>query len=424
MRRNIVLMMMLAMAVLLGSCGKKSSMDEATEKALIEKYGEPVEVSVSKPGTLSEKLEGLKDGDGVFLRIFGELNGTDIVALNNCYCHSSVKVLDLLDADFVAGGKPYDIINFDGDSISLTEDHVAGQNILSRMTSTEQLFLPLTLTKIDAEAFNGLRSLTYVRLPQSLTIIGDRAFSGSDEMASVELPEGLDSLGAKVFGDGIKTIRIPKSVRRLAKDRLGEFTDIYMEWTPDELRAFQDFNLEWLKHESKGQGVSTFTFMRPTLHVPADYIEAYKSTFKNYGAVVADNGDEPEPAAESASLNNTLMGRWSNNNDPTIEMVLAAEQGDHDGIQGMGYLLAANEYFEYDLKLVFKNLTADGNNIRVSYDKIEQTYADPDDPDSAADAGEKKIGEGELTVVALGSGKAKIESSESRLNGVQMFKAQ
>ena len=77
-----------------------------------------------------------------------------------------------------------------------------------------------------------------------------------------------------------------------------------------------------------------------------------------------------------------------------------------------------------ELKLVFKNLTADGNNIRVSYDKIEQTYADPDDPDSAADAGEKKIGEGELTVVALGSGTAKIESSESRLNGVQMFKAQ
>lgn len=430
MKRNMMFVLLSALVVLLGSCGKQSSMDEATERALVEKYGEPVEVSVAEPGTLGAELAELKDP--VFLRIFGKLNGTDLAALNSSECREGVKVLDLLDADFVAGGKPYASTALSGDSLSLTADHVAGSRMFFNMNVVEQLFLPLTLTRAEADAFDGLYQLTYVRLPETLTVIGDRAFYSCSKLATIDLPEGIDSLGASVFGESMTKLRIPRSVRHMSKERLGKFTDMYMAWTADEIAGFDSTNVEWIRMDSPTQGRTTFIFMRPTLHVPADAIAAYETAFRGYGKVVADNGDDTADAADApdagpqdgtAQPNPALMGRWSNNNDPVIEMVLAAEQGDHDGYEGMGYVQAANEYFEYDLVLVIKSITPEGDNLRLTYDKMEQTYADPDDPEGEP-GGSRKVGEGQLTVVVSGPGKCKLESTEKRLNGVTLTKAQ
>lgn len=126
MMKNFLLhMVAVAFVLAIFSCGKtsKSSMDETTQQELIEAYGEPLEVSLSEPGTLSEALDGQKLGDVVFLRVFGPMDGDDIAFLNESDLQHSLKVLDLLDAHLVAGGKAY-YIDVSDEKIKMEEDNV------------------------------------------------------------------------------------------------------------------------------------------------------------------------------------------------------------------------------------------------------------------------------------------------------------
>lgn len=424
MRHNWILMTLLSALVLLTTgCGTKSSMDEETLQALIEEYGEPTVVELSEPGTLEEHLGDVADDSKkVFLRISGPLNGTDIIFLNS-YKFNVTLCLDLLDAVIVAGGEPYEkrFGIFDDGTPVVTEDNVVGYRMFSGLNNLQKIFLPTTIVRIDDDAFEYVDHLSYVRLPESLKIIGDEAFYGC-ALTEVELPDGLDSLGRNVFSKGVKSIRIPQSVRHMS-ETTGEYQDIYMEWTPNEIKAFKDYDVQWTETGSRSQGHFTITFRRPRLHVPEQYIEAYKETFKGYTGVVADNGDED--SGVRGVLDTSLFGRWNNQNDPQVSMVLSRELAEADGIDGVGYLDASNEYYETEFRLKFKTHQPEGNNILITYDKLEMEYTgDPDDYDSDVEVVEHVTGQGELTIIPQGDDKVKIKSSEARINGAVLFRMQ
>jgi len=429
---------MLAFAV--SSCNEspKSSMDEATEQELIRLYGEPYVVNLSEPGTLEEVVESERKGDIKFLRVFGDMNGDDIAYLNACEFRQALLVLDLLDAHFVAGGKAY-YKDFDDVEYQITDGHVMGGYLLHALIELRQLFLPQDITAIGDYAFNSLYELKYVRLPATLKTLGKNAFNSCPQLESLDLPEGLTEMGESAFYGckKLKSLRIPKSVKTIGGGSFGEFEHLYISWTPDEFEAIkkqEDFDyIEF--DEDTPPGVTRFRLRRPALHVPANMVAAYKERFTTYHvevdteAVPAADAAENAPAEQpkEATINKALLGRWGNNSDPSIYMVLAEKSGTYDERKGYGYLTAANEYYEFDFLLVFTSITPDGDNIKVHYNKMESyCTGDPDSYDSE-DAGEwveEKVGEGDLIVIPQAGGKVKIDCTEKRIKNKLLSKSQ
>lgn len=391
-------------------CGteeKKASMDAATEKDLIAQYGNPVLITVKEPGTLQQMFEESETnwGETRFLRLAGDLNGTDIAALNSQLESSCINALDMLDVNIVEGGDPY--YDF-GTEPLYTKNNVIGKEFITK-GYVQQLFLPLSAKEIQENALYYCEHLTYVKLP-----------------------DGLEKIGHNPFPQGVKTINIPRSVKYLDEDGIGEFEEIYMEWTAEELANFQDYSVQWLLHESEGHR-STFTFKRPTLHVPAGTEAAYEATFKGFGKIVATGNEETKKeenaeaeanaeAKEEGVLNKSLMGLWVNNDEASVMLELSDTYKTFDAGKGYGYVLAANEYYEYDFKLVFTSISPDGDNIKVKYDEIESYfegegdgYHDNYDDEVDGEWKEKKIGSGELTLQPQGS-KMKIISSKKRIS--------
>lgn len=281
----------LVAAMVMNGCGEyESSMDEETERALVEKYGEPVVVELAKPGALKGKL-GYKDGQELpFLRVAGQMGAEDFAYLNTFEGRYGLKVIDLLDATIVAGDSAY-LKNMDEDAYKITKDNVLGSYMFDGMSRIEKLYLPLNLTKIEKSALYGRYNLDYVFIPQGVKEIGDYAFKGCSQLSSLVLPDSLEIIGYQPFSEGIKSIRIPRTVQELSNSGIGEIEDIYMEWPPEEVEKFQDVSLEWIRFEHNGNQ-STMHFIRPTLHVPAEYVDAYKQAFRGSCKVVADTDKE------------------------------------------------------------------------------------------------------------------------------------
>ena len=290
--RQILIFFFLALLLIVSSCTPQvSSMDEETEHQLIEQYGEPTVVRLSRAGTLRQQLTEIGEQQWQFIRVMGEMNAEDFAYLNSCEARFYVRVLDLLDATILAGDSAY-LKNMDEDAYLITEDNVLGSYQFDGLLHLEKLYLPLRLTKIAAKALFGRSDLDYISMPQTLREVGDYAFNGCSRLTSVVLPDSLRIIGNQPFPSSVKSIRIPRSVQTLHQSGVGEFEDIYMEWTPAEVEKFKDVSLEWIKYSHEGDR-PIVTFMRPTLHVPADYVEAYKESFRTVCHVVPDETHNP-----------------------------------------------------------------------------------------------------------------------------------
>lgn len=285
---NILAFVLLLFLLLICACNQQpvSSMDEETEQALVEQYGEPTVVRLSRPGTLRSQLSALPAEQFRFIRIFGTMNAEDFAYLNSCDNHSDILVLDLLDASVVAGDSAY-LKNFGEDAFRITEDNTMGCYQFDGLFQLQRLYLPLTLTKLCDKAFYSKYNLDYIALPPSLREIGDYVFDGCSHLTSVVLPDSLLSIGYHSFPSSVQSLRIPRSVCQLHDGGIGEQEEYYMEWTPDELSPFENVSFEWIKMRHDGPRTIT-SWVHPTLHVPAAYVEAYKEAFHTPNKVVAN----------------------------------------------------------------------------------------------------------------------------------------
>lgn len=207
--------------------------------------GKPVDtvkdtVTVASPGTLNTLIPDSLVTRISLLKVNGKINSTDIKFIRliagyddkNKTTHSSLSVLDLSDANIVAGGDAYLI---EGDKSLTTVDNVLPERAFYNVSGLNKLYLPKTMKSFGNGAFGRLVSLdslyiptgadkeyvvmdkviynadttnvlaTYsyregeVTLPATVTKINDYGMSGASMLTRVNLPASLKFIGNEAF---------------------------------------------------------------------------------------------------------------------------------------------------------------------------------------------------------------------------------
>lgn len=135
----------------------------------------------------------------------------------------------------------------------------------------EQLELPLNLTAIPANCFQGCKNLTQLYLPSSITDIGAGAFSQCTSLETVEfgkgftsltfssnvfamstslkhvvLPEGLQNIGDGMFNQckSLESIRLPNSLQHIGKDAFKQCESLAYLTIPASVKTIGDAAFE------------------------------------------------------------------------------------------------------------------------------------------------------------------------------------
>ena len=154
----------------------------------------PVTVNVTTAGTLNTLVTSDQKFTTTSLVVKGDLNGADILFLREMAgsdkkgvaTEGKLEVLDLTEANFVAGGGDY----YDK---SLTEkgspaDATVGSYCFAG-TILKEVKLPNSVTKIKDSAFEKCAALTSVTFSKDVTEVGTSAFSGCTSLKSFEFPK-------------------------------------------------------------------------------------------------------------------------------------------------------------------------------------------------------------------------------------------
>lgn len=136
------------------------------------------EVRCPAPGQLSTVL----GTDCTHIKIYGDLNGTDIKYIRSLIIDHQLTSLDLEDANIVAGGEAYK-------DTEVTQNNVVGKSMFHSCKKLTSLTLPTSITKIGLFAlrFSGVKSIT---IPANVTTITDGFAWGAADLAEIIVAEG------------------------------------------------------------------------------------------------------------------------------------------------------------------------------------------------------------------------------------------
>ena len=185
---------------------------------------------VANAGELSSIIPENEKHTITSLKIFGELNGTDIkfIRKNMVKCGSTetfgaLKILDLSEATIVEGGDAYY-------NSYTTQNNILGEYMFFQSATLENVVLPKNIKTIGNYAFSYIVNLKSVSIPESVTSIGSGAFSyhrGIDVYIK-DLRKFLEACISKnnIFANGayyrlflnnveVKDLIIPEGVTRI-----------------------------------------------------------------------------------------------------------------------------------------------------------------------------------------------------------------
>ena len=158
--------------------------------------------------------------------------------------------------------------------------------------------IPNSVTEIDNFAFYRCRGITSMAIPSGVKSIGSSALEDCTSLTSLTLNEGLETIGGSAFEGctGLKTLTIPSTVKSILLNAIKNctnLTEVYClaENVPDtDDNAFDGTPTE-----------------KSTLHVPANAIDAYKSTwpwsdFKEIVALETDGMNDIKAEATDADI--------------------------------------------------------------------------------------------------------------------------
>ena len=221
-----------------------------------------VTVTLSKAGTLPEKIGKIEKYYIDSLKVIGDINGTDLRMIcsmagrdyEGTYRTGRLTQLDLSEANIVSGGKPYYKYSyFDSkDSCSYkdscyTENNKIGKYAFSSCRKLTSIDIPESVTEIDSAAFVGCRGLTSINIQSGVTEIGAEAFLFCSSLTSIDIPESVTKIGDRAFlwCSSLTSINIPESVTEIGAEAFEwceslTSIDIPSSVTEIGVRTFQD----------------------------------------------------------------------------------------------------------------------------------------------------------------------------------------
>ncbi|MBR5802891.1 MAG: leucine-rich repeat protein, partial [Bacteroidaceae bacterium] len=113
-------------------------------------------------------------------------------------------------------------------------------------TNLASITIPKGVKTIWNDAFSGCSSLTSITIPEGVTSIGTYAFLDCSSLATVVLPKNLTTIDSKAFANCSKLLNVYCYAPTVPKTKTDAFDNSYPEYT--------------------------------TLHVPANALNAYKTT--------------------------------------------------------------------------------------------------------------------------------------------------
>ena len=238
---------------------------------IIEEQTGVITKNVATAGTLSDMISAAEKYSITELKLTGELNGTDFRLIRemagNDYqgnpTGGKLKILDLSEANIVAGGEYYintDKVTSSTGTITLrggdffhfgTQNNVLGNSLFAGCDKLEKVILPESLTSIGEYVFWYCLNLKSFEVPTNVTSIGEDFIFGPHKITEIsvkagntvfsmvgnkkglmlgtklllgcsdtEIPASTTIIGANAFAycEGLTTVTLPASVTTIERD--------------------------------------------------------------------------------------------------------------------------------------------------------------------------------------------------------------
>ena len=219
-------------------------------------YGDVVEVTLTNPGTLEEKLPQEMRDRVRLLHIEGPMDYKDFKFIkklcdrSRCVDNRDKKVDNYLDLEL----ERVRIMSSDnGGLLGGHGDRDVMGDCLSYASHLRSILLPERLKRIDSDAFRGCSQLEEVIMPRGVRSLGNSAFSGCSRLNYITLHDDLQSIGSECFYgcSSLREISIPASVTEIG-DKAFRGTGLKQIVLPSGLltlgaKAFEDTPLTWLE---------------------------------------------------------------------------------------------------------------------------------------------------------------------------------
>lgn len=122
--------------------------------------------------------------------------------------------------------------------------------------SITEMFLPSTVTKIHASAFESCDKLEKINLPDSLTMIYDFAFANCTALTDVTLPKNLTDLGVSAFrSTAISKVDIPETLLYIWENAFKNCTSLSQIAFSDTMKVINHgafHNTAWYNNQPDG----------------------------------------------------------------------------------------------------------------------------------------------------------------------------
>jgi len=219
--------------------GKSTSRAVRERYSRTSTYGDVVEIRLSNPGTLEEKMTQEMCDRVRLLHVEGPMDYKDFKFIkrlcerSRCEDNRGKKVDNYIDLELERAR----IMSSDkGGLLGGHGDRDVLGDCLSHASHLRSILLPERLKRIDSDALRGCSHLEEVIMPPGIRSLGSNAFSGCSRLEYITLPEGLQSIGSECFYDcdDLTSISIPRSVTEIG-DKAFKGTGLKHVTLPPEL---------------------------------------------------------------------------------------------------------------------------------------------------------------------------------------------
>lgn len=188
---------------------------------------------------LIEEIGEANVGQVVTLKISGDINGYDIMAMRNKM--DNLHYLDLTDANIVANDYEY----YTGYH---TSDNVLGTRSFYQLKKLISVKLPKTITAIGNEAFRECGNLKEIVFQPGIESIGSYAFYGCTNIRELNLKAGLKAIGGCAFGESwggystkIEELVLPEGLESIGYGAFGGTTTLKRVAFPSTLKTIDSY---------------------------------------------------------------------------------------------------------------------------------------------------------------------------------------